>query len=102
MSIKIEDSWKQLLNSEFNKNYFKEKIDAGVINSDNNKKTNVKGKMTEEKYEDMLDRMTEEEFIKYGAYISPNGVVTKATELPFDVLVAVIFKLFAPPSPSIL
>ena len=23
MSIKIEDSWKQLLNSEFNKNYFK-------------------------------------------------------------------------------
>ncbi len=46
-------------------------------------------KMTEEKYEDMLDRMTEEEFIKYGAYISPNGVVTKATELPFDVLVEV-------------
>ena len=26
MSIKIEDSWKQLLNSEFNKNYFKELI----------------------------------------------------------------------------
>ena len=26
MSVKIEDSWKQLLNSEFNKNYFKELI----------------------------------------------------------------------------
>ena len=26
MSIKIEDCWKQLLNSEFNKNYFKELI----------------------------------------------------------------------------
>ena len=31
-------------------NYFKKKIDAGVINSDNNKKTNVKGKMTDWKY----------------------------------------------------
>ena len=82
-SVLVAETFDMFLGQDKNKTY-------GLLDINGNgvyvNYTDADINFTEDDYNNMINNFTEEDYLRYGYYVTPNGEVTKAVELPYDFI----------------
>ena len=82
INVATEDAFDMFLGQDQNKTF-------GILNINDNAvyiyKDDADSNFNEDDYNNMISNFTEEDYLKYGYYISPTGKIEPAKELPYDM-----------------
>lgn len=82
-SVLVAETFDMFLGQDKNKTYGLLEINGNGVYVNY---TDADINFTEDDYNNMINNFTEEDYLTYGYYVTPNGEVTKATELPYDFI----------------